>query len=62
MSPTMTSPAETFVRALQDDPEDDTTALVFAHWREERGDPRGEFLRVQRQLAKWVPNLRRRTQ
>jgi uncharacterized protein (TIGR02996 family) len=58
----MTSPAEAFVRALQDDPEDDTTALVFADWLDERGDPRGEFLRVQQELADWVPDLRRRTQ
>src|SRR5262245_57040379 len=52
---------DSFVRPLQDDPADDTSLLVFADWLDERGDVRGEFLRVQRELAGWVPDLRRRS-
>ncbi len=35
-----------FVAAILAAPRDDTMRLVFADWLEERGDPRGEFLRV----------------
>ncbi len=35
-----------FTRAILDAPQDDATRLVFADWLEERGDVRGEFLRV----------------
>jgi uncharacterized protein (TIGR02996 family) len=55
-----------FLRAIRDDPDDDTPRLVFADWLEEHGDPvraaRGELMRVQCELARWVPDLRRRTQ
>ena len=40
--------------------------LVFADWLEENGNPsqaaRGELLRVQCELARWVPDLRRRSE
>src|SRR5262245_60794313 len=49
-----------FVQALLDDPSDPTTAMVFADWLEERGDPRGELLRIQTELAAWVPDFARR--
>src|SRR5262245_49558323 len=51
-----------FVAALLEDPDDRVTPLVFADWLEERGNPRGEFLRVQTELAGWVPDLHRRTE
>jgi uncharacterized protein (TIGR02996 family) len=42
---------EAFLRAIQSDPDDDTNRLVYADWLEERGDPRGEYLRLQALLA-----------
>jgi uncharacterized protein (TIGR02996 family) len=39
-----------FVAAILADPRDDTPRLVFADWLEERGDPRGEFLRISLRL------------
>jgi len=42
---------EGFMRAIVDNPDDDTYRLVFADWLEERGDPRGAFIRVQCQIA-----------
>jgi uncharacterized protein (TIGR02996 family) len=41
-----------FLRAVCDDPDDDTPRLIYADWLEERGDPRGEFIRVQCELAR----------
>src|SRR5262245_56252105 len=35
-----------FVRAILDAPRDQALRLVFADWLEERGDPRGEFIRL----------------
>jgi uncharacterized protein (TIGR02996 family) len=40
-----------FLRAIQARPEDDATRLVYADWLEERGDIRGEYLRLEHQLA-----------
>ncbi len=51
-----------FLQALLDEPEDRTTRLVFADWLDDRGDPRGEFLRVETELAGWVPDHRRRNE
>jgi uncharacterized protein (TIGR02996 family) len=63
IEPDMNHTAEAaFIRALQDDPADETSRLVFADWLDERGDRRGEFLRVQQELSLWVPDLVRRTQ
>jgi uncharacterized protein (TIGR02996 family) len=39
---------EAFLRVIADNPADDTSRLVYADWLEERGDPRGDFLRIQR--------------
>ncbi len=36
-----------FLQAIQEGPEDDALRLIYADWLEERGDPRGEFLRLQ---------------
>jgi uncharacterized protein (TIGR02996 family) len=37
---------EGFLRAIQKNPEDDAFRLVYADWLEERGDLRGEYLRL----------------
>jgi uncharacterized protein (TIGR02996 family) len=49
-----------FLQALLEDSADETSRLVFADWLDERGDPRGELLRVQLELDRWVPDLERR--
>jgi len=36
-----------FLQAILDDPDNDDLRLVYADWLEERGDPRGEFIRLQ---------------
>jgi uncharacterized protein (TIGR02996 family) len=41
-----------FLRAIKDEPEDDTPRLVLADWLEEQGDPRGEFVRLQVERAR----------
>lgn len=42
-----------FLRAIQDDPNDDVARLVFADWLDEHGQPeRAEFIRVQIELTK----------
>ena len=40
-----------FIQAILANPDDDAPRLVFADWLEERGDPWGEFIRVQCALA-----------
>ncbi len=40
-----------FIDAICSDPEDIQARLIYADWLEERGDPRGEFIRVQCELA-----------
>lgn len=39
-----------FIQAILAAPDDDIVRLVFADWLEERGDSRGEFLRIATQL------------
>jgi uncharacterized protein (TIGR02996 family) len=46
---------EAFLQAILEDPDDDAPRLVYADWLEKRGDPRGEFIRVQCQLARLAP-------
>jgi uncharacterized protein (TIGR02996 family) len=43
---------EAFLAAIRADPDDDTARLVYADWLDERGDVRGEWLRVQCELAR----------
>jgi len=54
-----------FVQALRADPTNDTTRLVFMDWLQEQDDPvlagRGELMRLQDELARWVPDLARRS-
>ncbi len=59
---------DAFIQAILASPADDVSRLVYADWLEERGDPRGEYLRVElaltaarRQRAK-APELRQRLQ
>jgi uncharacterized protein (TIGR02996 family) len=42
---------EAFIRAIEAQPNDDDLRLVYADWLDEHNDPRGEFLRVEHQLA-----------
>jgi uncharacterized protein (TIGR02996 family) len=42
----------TFLAAIRAAPDDDTPRLVFADWLDERGDPLGEFVRVQVELER----------
>jgi uncharacterized protein (TIGR02996 family) len=53
---------EAFLQAIIDDPDDDTPRLIYADWLDERGDPRGEFIRVQCQLARLAEADPRRTE
>jgi uncharacterized protein (TIGR02996 family) len=58
------SPADAFLEAILQDPDDDTPRLIFADWLEEQGDAasaaRAEFIRVQCTLAKGrLPSGRR---
>ena len=39
-----------FLRAICDDPGDEVARLVYADWLDERGDIRGEYLRLESQL------------
>jgi uncharacterized protein (TIGR02996 family) len=38
---------DSFLRAVLAAPRDDAVRLVYADWLEERGDPRGAFLRLE---------------
>jgi uncharacterized protein (TIGR02996 family) len=43
---------QAFLKEIFARPDDDAPRLVYADWLEERGDPRGEFIRVQIELAR----------
>src|SRR5271156_3705070 len=45
---------QAFLQAMQENPEDTALRLVFADWLEERGDPRGELLRLLHTLTQAV--------
>jgi uncharacterized protein (TIGR02996 family) len=48
---------DTFIRAICENPADDTARLVFADWLAENGDPdRGEFIRIEVELANRDPD------
>ena len=49
---------EAFLAAIRENPRDDTTRLVYADWLDERGDPRGEWLRIHVQLKQFVADGR----
>lgn len=46
---------EPFLATILDDPESDGPRMVYADWLEEHGDPRGEFIRIQLELARIPP-------
>jgi uncharacterized protein (TIGR02996 family) len=48
------------LQTLRECPDDLAARLVFADWLEERGDARGELVRLQAELAAWVPQVERR--
>jgi uncharacterized protein (TIGR02996 family) len=48
-----------FLDVIRERPDDDTPRLAYADWLNERGDPRGEFIRLQCELAKAPQNPRR---
>jgi uncharacterized protein (TIGR02996 family) len=45
-----------YLQAILENPEDDDFRLIFADWLEEQGDPRGEFIRTQCELATMTSN------
>lgn len=47
---------ESFLQSIREDPDDDAMRLIYADWLEERGDPHGEFIRVQVELARTPPS------
>jgi uncharacterized protein (TIGR02996 family) len=47
----MSSDSEAFVAEIAAHPDDDAPRLIYADWLEERGDPQGQFIRVQCELA-----------
>jgi uncharacterized protein (TIGR02996 family) len=57
-----------FIEAILANPEDEAPRLIYADWLEERGDARGEFLRLENALANLPrgdargPSLRARIQ
>lgn len=42
---------EAFIRAIVDNPGDDTARLVYADWLDEHDDPRGAYLRAEHEAA-----------
>jgi uncharacterized protein (TIGR02996 family) len=53
-------PHEAFLQAIVANPDDDMPRLVYADWLEERGDPRGEFIRLQWTVAQLPAGPERR--
>jgi uncharacterized protein (TIGR02996 family) len=49
-----------FLQAILADPEDAGIRMVYADWLEERGDPRGEYLRLESALSALPPDDERR--
>src|SRR5262249_38868583 len=45
-----------FLAAIRANPDDNAVRLVYADWLQERGDPRGEFLRLDTMLTGLSPN------
>jgi len=48
----MQTEAEAFLQRIRAFPDDDAPRLIFADWLDERGDPRGRFIRVELALAR----------
>jgi uncharacterized protein (TIGR02996 family) len=43
---------DAFLQSILENPDDDSVRLIFADWLMERDDPRGEFIRIQCELAR----------
>ena len=52
------NPDDAFLQAIRDAPDDDAPRLIYADWLDERGDPRGEFIRVQWRWRGWTSTIR----
>ncbi|MCA9069901.1 MAG: TIGR02996 domain-containing protein, partial [Planctomycetaceae bacterium] len=48
---TMESQHQYFFELIREHPGDDMPRLIYADWLDEQGDPRGEFIRIQCELA-----------
>jgi uncharacterized protein (TIGR02996 family) len=48
---------DAFLRAIREGPDDPARRLVYADWLEERGDARGEYLRLSCRLAELRPGI-----
>src|SRR5436190_19492867 len=51
------SDAAAFLKALRDNPADDTARLVYADWLDERNDPRAEFIRLRQRFAELTTRI-----
>ncbi len=51
---------DAFLQDILEHPDDDVPRLVYADWLSERGDPRGEFIRAQVELARMAEDDPRR--
>jgi uncharacterized protein (TIGR02996 family) len=51
-----------FLQAIREEPEDDGLRLIYADWLEERGDPQGELIRLQCQIARLDPGASSRAE
>src|SRR5438067_2086996 len=49
-----------FLRAIREQPDDDLPRLIYADYLDERGDPRGEFIRIQIERPTLPFNVARR--
>jgi len=50
---------DALLRSIREDPDDPARRLVYADWLEERGDVRGEYLRLSCRLAELRPGIDR---
>ena len=55
----MTSHRQKWIGEIAENPESNEARLVYADWLEERGDPQGEFIRVQIELTQDLTPQRR---
>jgi uncharacterized protein (TIGR02996 family) len=46
-----------FLHKLRENPDDDTTRLVYADWLDERDDPRAELIRLRQQHAQLIGRI-----
>jgi uncharacterized protein (TIGR02996 family) len=53
---------DAFLQSILENPDDDGLRLIYADWLDERGDSRGEFIRVQCELARLPESDPRRSE